>query len=191
MIITLTKNQVKALLACAAKNDVRYYLNGILIDNSGDNGCIVVATCGHVLLAGKPDKTEYSERGKWIVPRDILELSLKTKAKDFFIEVGASQAGHINNLPFTCIEGVFPPWRQVLSDATEHVPPTTAYQFDPDLMSIAHTAAIQFSDMNKAQRFLARVSKDGSQLYYHAPSCFTLVAGLNAKKLANWARIPV
>ena len=191
MIVTLAKNQVKALLACAAKNDVRYYLNSILIDNSGENGCIVVVTDGQVLLAGKPDKVEYPEHGKWIVPRDILELALKTKAKDFFIEVGASQAGCINNLPFTCIEGVFPPWRQVLSDATEHVPPTTAYQFDPDLMSIAHTAANQFSGMDKAPRLLARVSKDGSQLYYHAPSCFALVAGLNAKKLADCARIPV
>ena len=191
MIITLTNKQVKALLACAAKNDVRYYLNSILIDNSGDNGCIVVATDGPVLLAGNPLNLEYPEHGKWIVPRDILELALKTKAKDFFIEVGTSPSGSINNLPFTCIDGVFPPWRQVLSDATEHVPSDTEYQFDPDLMSVAHTAAIQFSDMNKAQRFLARVSKDGSQLYYHAPSCFTLVAGLNAKKLADWARIPV
>ena len=191
MIVTLTKNQVKALLACAAKNDVRYYLNGILIDNSGDNGCIVLATCGHVLLAGKPDKTEYPEHGKWIVPRDILELSLKTKAKDFFIEVGGSPAGYINKLPFTCISGKFPDWRQLLSDATEHVPTDTAYQFDPDLMSIAHTAANQFSEMNKAQRLLARVSKNGSQLYYHTRSCFALVSGLYAKKLANWARIPV
>ena len=191
MIVTLAKNQVKALLACAAKNDVRYYLNSILIDNSGDNGCIVVATDGHVLLAGEPTKTEYPEYGKWIVPRDILELSLKTKAKDFFIEVGASQAGSINNLPFTCIAGIFPDWRQVLSDATEHVPSDTAYQFDPDLMSVAHTAAIQFSGMDKAPGILARVSKDGSQLYYHAPSCFALVAGLNAKKLADCARIPV
>ena len=69
MIITLTNKQVKALLACAAKNDVRYSLNGILIDNSGDNGCIVVVTNGQVLLAGKPTKTEYPEYGKWIVPR--------------------------------------------------------------------------------------------------------------------------
>lgn len=189
MIITLKKDQVKALLACAAKNDIRFYLNGILIDNSGDNGCLCVATDSHMLLAGKPDKIEYSEYGKWIVPRNILELALKTKAKDFVIEVGTGMSGYINNLPFTCIDGQYPDWRRVLSDATEHVPPDTPYQFNTDLVSIAHNATKQFSNLSKGGIILARVSKDGKQLYYHAENCFSLVAGLKSENLVNFPRI--
>ena len=186
MIITLKKDQVKALLACAAKNDIRFYLNGILIDNSGDNGCLCVATDNHMLLAGKPDKIEYSEYGKWIVPRNILELALKTKAKDFVIEVGTGMSGYINNLPFTCIDGQYPDLRKFVSD-TDRV--TTVPQFNPELISVAHNAAKLFSNLSKGGIILARVSKDGKQLYYHAENCFSLVAGLRSENLVNFPRI--
>jgi DNA polymerase III sliding clamp (beta) subunit (PCNA family) len=50
MQFTIKTNEVKALLLCAAKKDIRAYLNGIYFE-SNTRGLTAVSTDGHRLLA--------------------------------------------------------------------------------------------------------------------------------------------
>ena len=85
MTITLNADVLKALLIAAAKNDVRYYLNGLCFDFSG-TAPVIVATDGHRLVVKRLDnddcegdlqrwKTyrEVGRAGQFIVNRDVLE----------------------------------------------------------------------------------------------------------------------
>tara|TARA_R100001244_G_scaffold10085_2_gene12191 strand:- start:2496 stop:3056 length:561 start_codon:yes stop_codon:yes gene_type:complete len=47
-MITINAKLIRAAMACQAKNDVRYYLTGILIAKNGD----IVGTDGHALFRG-------------------------------------------------------------------------------------------------------------------------------------------
>lgn len=66
---------IKALLLAAAKDDVRYYLNGVCIDIRAGDAC-AVATNGHILLAvplALADDAGELVPGQYIIPRDALE----------------------------------------------------------------------------------------------------------------------
>ena len=72
--LELTVKQARALLSIAPKNDVRYYMNGVLCDFEQ---CRFVATNGHMLLdtpaIGLPEKAA----GTVIIPRDALDTLAK------------------------------------------------------------------------------------------------------------------
>jgi DNA polymerase-3 subunit beta len=66
---------IKALLLAAAKDDVRYYLNGVCIDVRAGDAC-AVATNGHILLAvplALADDAGELVPGQYIIPREALE----------------------------------------------------------------------------------------------------------------------
>ena len=48
MQFTIDAKLIRAAMACQAKNEVRYYLTGILIAKNGD----IVGTDGHALFRG-------------------------------------------------------------------------------------------------------------------------------------------
>ncbi|HDX0947953.1 TPA: hypothetical protein RNT26_000596 [Stenotrophomonas maltophilia] len=60
---------IAAALHVAPKNDVRFYLNGVLIESHAD-GAIIVATDGHRMLVVRTSLPW--DIGKIIVPRDPL-----------------------------------------------------------------------------------------------------------------------
>jgi DNA polymerase-3 subunit beta len=51
MKITIDHSIIKALLICAAKQDIRYYLKGVCVDARANGDVVLVATDGHRLLA--------------------------------------------------------------------------------------------------------------------------------------------
>lgn len=82
MKLNIDHDIIKSLLKCAAKNDNRYYLVGILVDVRADD-VTLVATNGHMLLAVPlPADALDGERvpGQWIVPREVLESVKPVKA---------------------------------------------------------------------------------------------------------------
>jgi DNA polymerase-3 subunit beta len=115
MQFTIKTNEVKALLLCAAKKDIRAYLNGIYFE-SNTRGLTAVSTDGHRLLA---IQFEFNERQglSAILPREALERAIKTKATSliitiegnrFTIDDGAQSIGGL------LLEGLFPNWRRVI-----------------------------------------------------------------------------
>jgi DNA polymerase-3 subunit beta len=75
MKITIDHSIIKALLICAAKHDVRYYLNGVSVDARANGDVVLVATDGHRLLAYPVavDNIEALAPGEYIIPREALE----------------------------------------------------------------------------------------------------------------------
>jgi DNA polymerase-3 subunit beta len=82
MKITIDHSILKALLICAAKHDVRYYLKGISVDARANGDVVLVATDGHRLLAYPVavDNIEALAPGEYIIPREALEAVKPAKA---------------------------------------------------------------------------------------------------------------
>ena len=82
MKITIEHNIIKALLTCAAKVDVRYYLIGVCVDARANGDVVLVATDGHRMLAYPvaADNIEALAPGEYIIPREALEAVKPAKA---------------------------------------------------------------------------------------------------------------
>ena len=78
MQFTIKTNELKALLICAAKNDISYYLNGIHFEST-PNGIIAASTDGHRLLCINLP-SEQAEGIKALIPRALIEAAVKTIA---------------------------------------------------------------------------------------------------------------
>lgn len=98
-----------------AKNDVRYYLNGVMLEAEG-NHLRAVATDGHRLAAVEVEASGPLEPGRWIIPRKaVAELTKFTDEVDLLL--GAShvrvEAGR-RSLSARLIEGKFPDYARVI-----------------------------------------------------------------------------
>ena len=117
MLLTIKTNELKALLLCAAKNDIRYYLNGVHFEST-PHGIIAASTDGHRLLCiNLPN--EQAEGIKALIPRALIEAAVKTKAQVIDISIdGAnvtlSSAGQ--NVSGSLTDGVFPDFRRVIPE---------------------------------------------------------------------------
>ena len=116
-MFTIKTNELKALLLCAAKNDVRYYLNGVHFEST-PNGIIAASTDGHRLLCVNLPN-EQAEGIKALIPRALIEAAVKTKAQviDITIDgpsVTLSSMGQ--NVSGSITDGVFPDFRRVIPE---------------------------------------------------------------------------
>jgi DNA polymerase-3 subunit beta len=82
MKITIDHSIIKALLICAAKVDVRYYLKGVCVDARANGDVVLVATDGHRMLTYPVavDAIEALAPGQYIIPREALEAVKPCKA---------------------------------------------------------------------------------------------------------------
>ena len=122
MQFTIKTNELKALLLCAGKKDVRYYLNGVHFEGAAKS-IIAVATDGHRLLAVNLPGQQ-PEGVKALIPRALIEAAVKTKAPviDIKIEGGnvtLSSAGQ--NVSGSITDGVFPDYRRVIPNSVSGI----------------------------------------------------------------------
>jgi DNA polymerase III subunit beta len=121
--ISMTQKQFKHLLALVqysmAQQDIRYYLNGLLLVVNGSE-MRVVATDGHRLAYASEGLTESLPRSEVVVPRKtILELSRQLADNDEALEIvlTPTQAqfrfGNIE-LVSKLIDGKFPDYERVI-----------------------------------------------------------------------------
>ena len=188
MEITITKGQVQALLKIAPKKDIRYYLNGALLEVNGD-GAWLVATDGHVLLAGLvTGNIETREQGRWIIPRDALEIAAKLKKYAVALVVGDRCS--LGGLPFEPVDGIYPDWRRVIGSPCDHRAHDWP-QFDPELLHRVHDAGKLYEGITKAPAARSYLCGGGSMLHYRWPTCLGVVAALRADALAAVEQIPL
>ena len=118
---TIDSAILKGLLAFAGKQDVRWYLNGLLIETTATDA-ILVASDGHTLAAHRVsiDDVEDHQPGlQVIVPRSALE-SVKPRrsgrTQTVVIEVGAEAITVTGETSATVdpIDAKYPDWRRVL-----------------------------------------------------------------------------
>jgi DNA polymerase-3 subunit beta len=137
--ITLEPKHVLAALLFAANKDVRYYLNGILIEAT-DTGTRVTATDGHTLATMRATAVNGmggEEKRSFIIPRAAIEQIKGAIAKTpQTLRVHIDEGAHTllvdeMRIPFQPIDGRFPDYRAI-------VPPTASgkpAQFNPELLA--------------------------------------------------------
>jgi DNA polymerase-3 subunit beta len=122
MQFTIKTNELKALLICAAKNDVRYYLNGVHFESSA-NGMIAAATDGHRLLCINLP-AENAPNIKNLIPRALIEAAVKTKS--VYIEI-TIEGGNVTlasagqSISGSITDGVFPDYRRVIPNSVSGI----------------------------------------------------------------------
>ena len=87
MNIELPKAAIKAVSHCMSKADVRYYLNGILIEVSGETATLV-ATSGHTLAAYHVELDHDAGEGKWIIPESDIREAVRWKTDVVHLQDG-------------------------------------------------------------------------------------------------------
>lgn len=138
MHITITDiSKLKAALIFAAKKDIRYYLNGVLVEVQNDQ-ILLVSTDGHRLSIIRStfdaDQDHKAIGHKFIIPREMIERYLKAAGKGVLTSIHfepsvkngvegyeISIQDHLGSLVIDgrAIDGKFPYWRKVYSTRSE------------------------------------------------------------------------
>ena len=125
MKIALTRAAfIAAASVVQAKNDVRYYLNGILIEKAPDKGLLIVATDGHRLVAALDEDAEFSDD----MPEQVIiqfgpeslrvaklaknldeRVDLEIADTDVFVSIGTGCFQDSKT-----IDGTYPDWRRIV-----------------------------------------------------------------------------
>ena len=134
----ITSKALQAVLLAAAKNDIRTYLNAVLINSKH-----IVATDGarmHVLAHGAD-----WQHGSILVPRESVELALKSKLER--IVITPNLIGAVN---YTAVGGTFPDYKRVMPKlpATADIGPVHT-QCNPDYLKDA-VKAVGLATDNRA-----------------------------------------
>lgn len=133
MKITIDRNALKAVSRFAAKQDIRYYLVGILIESTPLQTRLA-ATCGHTMAVHRADAKGDNE-GSWtgILPLDAVLTLLKMKAshktlKDAPITATILESGEIScdwvgqSIITRAVDGKFPDYRRVIPKTLDGQP---------------------------------------------------------------------
>lgn len=123
LVLELPQRQLKKLLKqveyAMAQQDIRYYLNGLLLEVNG-NQLNVVGTDGHRLSFTSAELAQKHEKQELILPRKtVMELIKLLEDSDVpvSIEVGANQANFVFSgirIISKVIDGKFPDYNRVI-----------------------------------------------------------------------------
>ena len=137
-------NAIKAINHLSATKDVRFYLNGILVEATKTHTTLV-ATDGHVLGVYKnEEKNEISEKIKYqfILPNDALKNLKVSIIKDELVclEFEPDENSKVNTviiksvaitLTTQTIDAKFPDWRRILPRETSN----EAGHYNPEILA--------------------------------------------------------
>ena len=128
-LLTLPQREFKALLKqvefAMAQQDIRYYLNGLLFEVSG-NHLNIVGTDGHRLSFTSTQLKQSYDKQEVILPRKtIIELIklLDDSEEDVIIEIAGTQANFSFNqlkLISKVIDGKFPDYNRVIPNGHQN-----------------------------------------------------------------------
>jgi DNA polymerase-3 subunit beta len=127
--ILIPENVLKAMSLLASKKDVRYYLNGVLVESNSQHTRIV-ATDGHILGIYQTSETAHDDEAfSIIIPNEIIA---KLDKKKNFLSTTENGNWSIDGILFNPIDGKFPDYSRVLpkGEMTKEVA-----QFNPDFIT--------------------------------------------------------
>lgn len=157
------------------KNDVRYYLNGVLFEVTAA-GRFYVATDGHKLVAIREARQEGDAIGQWIIPRDvILGIKLQKADRNLVEHAELEAEGAKAKLDycgtgtvFAFVDGKFPDWRRVIPTA----PTGEIAQYNPDLLVAVRDCAAASVGIGKFSGLHMAHNGTGAGLYQCASPDF-------------------
>ncbi len=174
---TLPRSALEAALTHAAKQDVRYCLNGVLLDFP--NGRIV-ATDGHRMFVGA---VERADEPAIIIPRDTVEDAVKAAKRIKYI---ASMYVNVSDDPNSAtaprrvelvtagarfsaaaVDGQFPDYERVIPAATDEDEGKMGH-YNPDYLVAARTALDLYGGYNhkRGGYFLLQRGPNKSAMMY-------------------------
>jgi hypothetical protein len=116
MKISIQASAIRAATICAAKKDIRYYLQGVYINVAHRYYATVCGTDGHVLFAGRA--TIENMAGdllpfNMIVPLDVVK-KIDKKAHAVILELLPDGTYLLDGTRFTPLDGRFPDYKRVI-----------------------------------------------------------------------------
>lgn len=135
---------IAGMLPCAAKNDIRHYLNGVFIEPRSGKA-IAISTDNYVMCIAHT-ALEWN-LGAIIIPRDVCEKLAKMKGDIVFSSVGGR---HFNatcgssTIGFAAIDDRFPSWRDIVPGQTEQAPAAFAPGILGQIIKSAQAFAKEF-----------------------------------------------
>jgi len=158
MKITLKTSVLRAALICAAKKDLRYYLQGICISINHPQIAMVYGTDGHILFAGQCPIDVIDAPASYgfqiIIPSDTIKaIDKKAEFIDLeTIEGGAKDYYLLGNARFQAIDARYPDISRVVPsrDLFTELKPSN---FDPELLVKGNEALAMFYGAKKGKVF--------------------------------------
>lgn len=181
MKITIDHSVIRALLICAPKTDLRYYLVGICVDARASD-VTLVTTDGHRMLTYPvaADAIEGLAPGQYIIPREALEAVKPAKAGRVTLPItidivtapdtlegGVTVKGKTSvtitgatSTVTPLIDGKYPDWRRVMPAKATGEPA----QYSGHYMADFHTIAGLLSDSKSPMAPIVHHNGTGSAL---------------------------
>jgi len=196
-LIHISRNKLKAAAIFAAREDIRYYLNGILIESTPLQTRLC-ATDGHALFCAKDDaKGDNDGAFTGIVPNDTVKQILAWKAPykgaaDLPVIITTAADEHRaewggNIAVFKLIDAKFPEYAKVVP---EKVSGDASY-FNPELL-MRCKKAVEALGTNKLGMFALKQGGDGSGIAVFSVEAFAVVMPMRGDKAdvadVAWAR---
>ena len=158
MKITLKTSVLRAALICAAKKDLRYYLQGVCVSINHPSVAMVYGTDGHILFAGQCPIDVIDAPAAYgfqiIIPSDTIKaIDKKSEFIDLeTIDGGAKDYYLLGNARFQAIDARYP-------DISRVVPARDAFSelkisyFDPELIVKGNEALAMYYGDKKGKVF--------------------------------------
>jgi DNA polymerase-3 subunit beta len=196
-LIHISRNKLKAAALFSAREDIRFYLNGVLIESTPLQTRIV-ATDGHALFCAKDDaKGENVDSFVGIVPNDTVKQILAWKAPykgaaDLPVVITTAETEHRaewcgNTAVFKLIDAKFPEYAKVVPSIVSG----EASYFNPELLMRCKKAA-EVLGTSKLGMFAFKQNGDGSAIAVFSSECFAVVMPMRGDKAdvadVAWAR---
>ena len=186
MKITLKTSALFAALECAAKKDIRYYLQGINIQIKKIGVGMVYGTDGCILFAGQlPYDGDYCAELNIIIPCDAVKR-LDKKAEFTELEFDG-QNYMLGGARFVPLDGRYPDIGRVIPQIdhnTEQSPGT----YNPDLLVRARNAlALYLGESAKRTYNFIQRGNDSAVMHAGTNECLVVVMPLRATNEAPYA----
>lgn len=146
MQFSIKQSQLKAMLNLAAKQDIRYYLNGVFVEFNQQTTRLV-ATCGHKMGLLNHPSEDNQGAGSLIIPREVIENLPKTGKFDPELTItkfDGNATGWTIVIPggtqivFQQIEGNFPDYRRVCNFKTSGEAASFNYEYMVQFLKVQH-----------------------------------------------------
>ncbi|MGX9694566.1 DNA polymerase III subunit beta family protein [Achromobacter anxifer] len=164
--IQIDHTALKAACRIMAKNDIRYYLNGVYVEATKDQ-TLVVATDGHrLILIRTQTDNEVEDAESLIIAGDVAKRIVDGSMRSIRqISMTRTEAGKWQiplfkwgvELSFGTVEGLFPDWRKVVPKRTTGEPAN----FNPQYLADFQAAALDYFGGSRGRLGLIEVSQNG------------------------------
>lgn len=190
---------LKALRHCAATEDIRYYLNGVLLETTAE-GKFYVGTEGHrIAVFHEPwDGNEEREDVRIVIPRDVLEALRLPKQRQITSILSKMPDGRWLLDPqveaaiaFRPIDGKYPEWRGVIPTKVSGAAGNYNWEYVRSFIKIKHELEGDDGDYQAVQ--LWQNGENAGLVTYHEDRNFLgcvmpLRPADGALKLPSWLR---